>query len=239
MKGFEVLLILFLGIYSAITVSNWKKIGLGKKLFVIVSLILAVVVAWNTIADLNKQRFIDKITASFGEINDLDNATVPMIKLGMKDRGPGIILDKNGVLGINNLDLLKLFIKNDKLYIDVVIRDSNGEPILAIYENEWEKYNDSYEFNNDVRAVELVTKGERKVFFHVELIKGSARIEGVLLTENKDGIYIFDKDTTAYGAGFTIFENGRYKLLNSDIIKPLFKYPRDKYLGLRADYTSY
>ncbi len=68
----------------------------------------------------------------------------------------------------------------------MIVNDSLGKLILAIYQNTWTVYQNDDEYNYDNQAIEIVTNGDRKVYFHVELKKRIAHIEGALYTSKDD-----------------------------------------------------
>ena len=143
---------------------------------VIITIAIALSVAINTFIKNKKEDLLEKITASFGEISD--ETEVPVAKMEIDNGGSIFTLSKAGVFGIKPEfdDLFKLYVKSNKLFINAIIRDRKGDVIAAIYQNEWTWYKKGYEYNNDNNAFEIVTQGDRKVFFNVDLQKGISLI---------------------------------------------------------------
>ncbi len=70
--------------------------------------------------------------------------------------------------------ICNIYVKDSRLYVDIVIWDKNLNELAIINVNEWTVYDNDLEYNNDETGFELVTKGDRKVYFQVYLEKGSA-----------------------------------------------------------------
>ena len=161
----------------------------------------------------------------------------------MSDSATVITYPYTGVVDFGGYpNLLKLYVKNQRLVINMIIRDTSGNPIIAIYQNTWTIYQNGYEYNYDNHAIEIVTKGERKVFCSVELRKGTVHLLGAFISPPDDtlrkkglvGLYLFEEEK--YSIVAPIYHLNLY---GNEKVKPLFKYPKEKYLGVRADYTTY
>jgi hypothetical protein len=156
-------------------------------------------------------------------------------------------VNPNGVFHVPETGpLFRVYVRNAKLFVDAVIRDINGKAIAVIDGNEWTMYNEEYEYNNDETGFEIVTKGDRKVFFQIYLEGGIAHVLGMILNESGIGVK-FLQDSSALKRNYPIRDEETllFRLisgtandsLRKELYKPLdgaiFKYPRAKYFGVR------
>ncbi len=232
----------FAGIFAIFKGVKWSQSSKSKQLFIIFGIVGAIVLFWNQYNAWSQKNLIEKVNATFGDINDINNAQIPILEFGSSHSGV-TLLNKYGVFNAGFGDLLKLYVANNKLYVNTIIRDMDGKPIAVINENTWKLYNSNYEYNNNNEAFELVTKGERKVYFQVKLEKGIARVQGMLLNDMGKGVYVQSLPERKDGyESMMIIANGnlqkignlQYDIKTSTVI-PLFKYPREKYLGKKRD----
>jgi hypothetical protein len=240
MEIIQIVLSAIIGLGVSIgVIKKWKKLNWIQKSTAIIGIGLTIITAWNGIIELNKKIFLEKINSSFGDINDLDGATIPKMGLGMSDSCAIFDLDYVGVFNFKGVnDFFKLYVKNNKIFINVIVYDSIGNPVLAIFENTWTVYKNDFEYNYDDHAIELVTNGERKVFFHIELRKGIAHIEGSLFIPKNA------PDRAIGIKGINIYEGKHWSGISylhgigneNDSTKALFKYPREKYFAIRVKY---
>lgn len=182
-----------------------------------------------------KEALIERINANFGDIEDLHGATVPQMRIGNSDSGAIFILGGTGVLNFAPYGpLIKLYVKDQKLYVNTIIRNLDGKVIAAIEDNTWTLFENDFEYNDDNKtAFELVSKGDRKVFFQVELKNGLAYISGYLLNEDGIGFIFYNRQGQSGSFIFTIGDKDENKSkIPKDIFIPrIFKYPRSKYYG--------
>ena len=233
MKIFQIILVLVLSIYSIINIPKLKRKNWKTRIFTLLSLLAAFVISWNGIKDFNKQQLLEKINSSYGELVNTKESTVPMVKIG--DTKAAFIIKGTGVFNFPPYtNLFKVFVKDNRLYLNMIVRDRGGNIIAAIYENVWTMYDNSYEYNDDENAFEIVTRGDRKVFFHMELKEGAAHIEGFLFSENCYGLY-FHPSKSIIGVDGAFADQIRPGELVSITynIQRIFKYPRAKYYGIR------
>jgi hypothetical protein len=246
MNTLEKILSLILAIYTIIKASNWSELNPLDKGFFVLAIIIALVVAYNSIKQIQdenkkkkkeklkeeKELLIEKINSSFGDLNDTENAkklSVAIGKSGMRFVPNNETFTFKGFQGKE--DLFKAFIKNDKLFVNIVVRDVNGEVIAAIFENTWTIFDNNYEYNNDETAFELVSKGDRKVFLNIELFNAEIIFEGAALDDNGKGLFMYGVE--GKGTKFIPINKKEDFTLTKNKIKPLFKYPRQKYFGIR------
>lgn len=229
-QKFEIFLTLILVIYAAIEGLKWKKISPIKKGFVVLVITSALITAFVAYQEIQKEILLEKINASFGDITDSQNATFPNIAVGDNDSAAVLRVGGNGVCSFTNMpNLFKVYVKDSKLYINIVIYDEGGKPIAAVYENTWTRYNNDYEYNNDDNAFEIVREGDRQVYFHIELRNGKAFVSGFIYTVTGYGLYLYEDNKNSILQ--PLVPNLYYNPPN--IVSPLFKYPREKYMGVR------
>lgn len=223
----------FIGVAAIIGIFlkyTWKKSNWLARSAMIVGIILAALKAYNDITHRQKEKLIEKIQAKVGEIYDLYGATYPTLQFG--DSG-AILEPPSGIVDLPQKgQLMKIWVEEGKLYVYVVIWDRNGNAIAVIDRNIWTLYNEDFEYNNNETAFELVTKGDRKVYFQIRLKDGIAHFRGLLL--NKEG----------YGMNFIDWpDRGEYRSvmveispdIKRDIVdihnKRIFQYPRELFFG--------
>lgn len=244
MEIVEIIVGLILGIYAALEGKNWKLLNTKKRTMVVAACIFAVICGWNAYQKWAKDQVIEKINASFGELNDVPGATIPSIKFGFEDPAATFTAPPKtiGVFKLFGENLFSYYVKDGKLTINVVVRDTTGKPILAIYDNSWTVYNNDFEYNYDDHGIEIVTAGDRKVYFHLDFRDTAVYMEGAILFASDDsnrragkkGIYIFNSDKK--WAAVAIIDH--LVLVDYSRAKPMFKYPRQKYMGVRATLAS-
>jgi hypothetical protein len=136
-------------------------------------------------------------------------------------------------------NLFRIYVKNHKLSVFIPLKDRNGKPIATIDGNTWTIFNDEdYEFNNDDSAFEVVSKGEREVFFQIELSGGVAHLSGYIYQEKNKGICFTENMANRAGSMFIINPKTTDDMFPSQVADRLFKYPRARYSkieGIRQD----
>lgn len=233
MKILEIILVLILSIYSIVNISKWKKKNWKVRAFTLLSIITAFIVSWNAVQDFNKQQLLERINSSFGELVNTKESTIPLVKIG--DTKAGFIIKGTGVFNFPPYsNLFKVFVKNNRLYLNMIVRDRESNIVAAIHENTWTMFDNSYEYNDDENAFEIVTKGDRKVYFHMELKEGVAHLEGFLFSENGYGLYFYPSKSEIGIDGAFAYKIEPGKLISITYnIQRIFKYPREKYYGIR------
>ena len=247
------MLIYLLAIFSALIalVNSWyrykEQVGQEKKkamLIFILSLIMIVITVLVTFQQIEsdqeqklakeherlKEETEKEKAASFGHIDAIEDSYVPKVLFGdtyfnlvdyafcIPELGEKIEIQKYG----------------ENLCLKVIIRNSSGNPIAVIQDTSWTLFDKEFEYNNDCNAFELVTKGDRKVFFQVELKNGVVRLAGFILNNKGKGSYICYSD---HGQG-TMFvlasgDSTIKKILKSSKLVPIFQYPREEYHKIR------
>jgi hypothetical protein len=159
----QIIIIAILAIYAAIKGSSWKNIKWWEKVFVGLAIIGSIIVAYNGICDNRKQMLLEKINAKFGTIHDAQDSQGIIVQIG--DHGSKFIL-ADGVFSLEHLrNLFKVTAKDNKLLFSAVVVDSAGKPIAAVDDNEWTRYQDGYEYNNNDSCFEIVTQGLEEYIF--------------------------------------------------------------------------
>jgi hypothetical protein len=230
---------IFFALASAILISiggvTWKKLNKIQRISFIIGIITTLFISYNQYTKNEREKLIARIEAKIGNIEDIDGATFPEFEFD--DSGSRLVntgKDKT-FFATEEGPLIKLYVIKNKLYVTTIIRNRNGNVIAAIEDNEWEMVSDDYDYNNDDQAFELVSRGDRKVFFHVNLKDGAAQVGGFLLDKTGFGFFTF----TSYNAkgekngGMMNFIRDKDDLAAPNSIHPIFKYPRKTHLGER------
>jgi hypothetical protein len=236
MKITEILLVLIVAIYSIITANKWKDLNIFKRSFIIISILAAIIFAYNAYFSWNNEWTKEKIGTKYGEVQNQGKATTPILQIG--DNGT-TFLDFSDRL-FNSVfkefaPKLKIYVKNNKLYLTTIIRDPSGKVIAAIIDNEWEKNENvsDYDYNNDDNGFEVITVGDRNVCFQVDLKNGVAHIAGFFINEDGKGVCLANLPDTEFSI-IAIMDLNKKHFPQSKI-PAIFKYPRDRYLGMRAN----
>lgn len=154
--------------------------------------------------------------------------------LGNNDNGPSLILS-NGLLNFKPFGtLLKLNIENEKLILNVLIRNLNGKVIAVIEDNTWTIFDSEFEYNNNETTFELVTNGERKVFFQIDYRNAKAYVSGYLINDKAIGMIIYNDTNNINSSSIFIVPPKNKSDIPTDLNIPrIFKYPREKYYGVK------
>jgi hypothetical protein len=231
MKNLEITFGLIVAVLGLITAFKWKELSGLKKILSIVSMVAGTlfsgITAYNTYMD-------KKIESHYGDINSGSYTNVKMLQIGfggtrIQYAGPdGAVF----VIGKEKAPGIELFLKNGKLVINAVCRDLSGKVIAKIIQNEWTLYSNDYEYNNDDNAFELVIKGEQQAIFQIDLQKDVVHVAGLFVDESADGFFICENPKGDDALIITMDKNSPKGQFVP--IKPIFKYPRERYLGIRV-----
>lgn len=222
----------------------WKGVNWAGKIGLILAVLIPLSAArWNY-KQVQKEDLIAKINAKFGDIKDLEGAIIPRLCIGASS--VAIPIDLYGrFIRTGTGPLFRLYVKNSKLFIDIIIRNEALKPIAVIDGNEWTVYSDDYEYNNDDTGFEIVTKGDRKVYFQVYLKDGVAHVSGIVTNSEGYGLKFQFLNTfntevkhgQAWVGEMVIIkptsDTAKQKSAYSPLDCTIFKYPRGKYLGIR------
>jgi hypothetical protein len=248
MKYLEPILLCAVAILSLIiSINNWNKLTNTHRMivaFIIAALLIIAIVQITNIATNNikekeeedKQALIERVSAKFGEI-DMRNPQGRHIMMGQRDNGQVLQLSGGFIEFGPEGAVIKLDIENKKLLVNIIIRNFQGEAIAVIEDSTWTVFDDNYEYNDDDTGFELVTKGERDVFFQVFYRNDMIYLSGFLLNGKGIGTIIYNRDnnvnSTIMYLSSTIGEKGSMPKPSEIHIANLFKYPRGKYYGVR------
>jgi hypothetical protein len=232
MKTLEIIAVLVAAILTILATFKWKTLDWIGRSALIVGIVAAAIVAYNSYEKNQRDDLLEQINATYGDISDLDGATIPEVQIG-EDGTKFVLLD--GVFNFKPFGpLIKVYVKDKKLFVNTIIHQKGGEVIAAIDGNTWTTFDKNYEYNNDETAFELVTAGERKVYFQIALKNGIAHMSGILLNEKGEGIEFVNRPDLN---GSTLTPIGPYATtaILQYYIQPIFKYPRQKYYGQRVN----
>jgi hypothetical protein len=204
---------------------KWKEIKPAGRILIILLIGTAIWMAVYQYVDYNVTQRLSKIDSTTGLIKDLDNKMkgIPVMTIGNSGAKFGLT---NGIFAFEPFGkMVQLYHINNKLFVNVILFDTLNKVIAAIEGNEWEMVNKEYDYNDDETAFEVVTKGERKVVFQVELKNGVAHLSGLILNKQGLGIFFYHEPQRE-GATMRTFHESKNYNYDSIIIQKLFKYPR-------------
>jgi hypothetical protein len=237
MKAIEIILTCVAAILAGLVTYKWKSLDTLGKITLITIIIAAILIAINSYRQSKKDSLIEKINAKFGDIKDIDGAIFPKMAVGNKNAGAFYYSSNNvGVFDIEPVGpLIKIYVLNNRLFVNVIVRDLYGKAIAVIEDNTWTIFDNDFEYNNDNTAFELVSKGERIVYFQIELSNGIAYISGYLLNNKGFGFAFFNLPG---GVNKSLALVVKPDLNSTRIpqnlnIPRIFKYPRGKYYRVR------
>ena len=240
MGVFEIILaaiIVFLGLimsYKWKVLNNFKKIVLS--LIVITAIILTIVQIKNNIDEAKKEYLIQRINSKFGELI-FNSEPKPKIMIGNGENSSSIEISINNILidRKSGKPLLKVDFKGGRLLVYVLIRDLYGNVIAVIDGDTWTVFDDDYEYNDEKgKAFELVTKGERKVYFQIEYKNGNVYLSGHLFNPDGFGMVFYATEPPNGFSGLFMYRSrSQLNDLKKIHIRRIFKYPRGKHYGER------
>jgi hypothetical protein len=176
----------------------------------------------------------ESLALKIGDINDRSPANIGSYMIG--SNGPQFTnFDEYGRFGFEPfVNLFRVYVKNHKLSAFVAIKDKNGKPIATIDGNSWTIFNnEEYEFNSDDSAFEVVTKGDREVFFQIEFRGGIAHLSGYIYEAKNKGICFVYDEGSKMGEMIIILPKAtdafRDSLTPNKTADKLFKYPQSRY----------
>jgi hypothetical protein len=164
----------------------------------------------------------------------------PILKIG-DDSSAVFLPDKDGYIYFEVWNLksyFRIYTKNNSLHLTTVIRNLEGKAIASVVDNEWEKIKlaEGFDFNNDNSGFEIIEKGDRNVIFQIDLRNGVAYFSGFIIDSDGSGICLTKlAGSTIYNTAIVRVVPGTKVAYPKTHIKPLFKYPRERYLGIRND----
>jgi hypothetical protein len=232
MKTLEIILVAaatLLGIFLKMkwgNLSGWERVG------VIVASLVALTIAYNGYKKNKDEDLIKRVEAKVGEIEDPHGAKLPSIEIGQNSGTIISLTNSNVFFATNEGPLFKVMVEANKLFVYVVIRQAKDDVLAVIEKNVWTVFDNDFEYNNDDEGFELVTKGDRKVFFQIFLNKGYASLSGILMDKKGVGIALYPSIDQEGGMYSNLTVPGCVEAVYKSTPR-LFKYPRSKFLGIR------
>lgn len=182
------------------------------------------------ITEYKESKTKDLIDAKHGQFGAQKDAMHPfpfMILGGMGSFGNIHVL----TFMDNRIDPINIATKDQQIQLVAYIRDSKGDVYATLHERTWEITNpNNIEYNNDDSALEITTGG--RVVFQIFLKVDTVFVNGMICDESGNGIFCYNKMTETFGK---LTGTQRFILPFDVDIKPIFKYPRFEYLGIRND----
>ena len=223
-------------IYTLIdTVKEWNSAKRWKRIIVIVLCVAAVYVGYITYKSVQEDKTVANLTKLLFEVKDTSILNDFQVQIGTG--GPVFDMAKTTIFGIPRTPLARMFriyTLEGRLALQMVVRDGMGKPIAAIDGTDWDVYNtEDYEYNSDDNAFEIVTKGDRRVFFQIDYRNKIAHIAGAFFIKSRLGAYFYQNMNN----GSIIFypENYTFNIDEiGDVIPRIFKYPRRIYSKLEG-----
>lgn len=130
----------------------------------------------------------------------------------------------------SNLPLTFTLDQNGALMVSAKFKDYNGDIVAVIKNNEWEiNPNNYFRRNYDSRGLEVIDR-EGITKFQIEFITNDKiKIGGVFRDSTN---WLFVNDRTISGTDVRAI-NKEEIIAQSELIPDMFKYPADKYFGVR------
>lgn len=234
MKTIEILGIALLAIYGIITAAKWSELSNVGKGSVIFAVVIAILIAYNAFkaeSDADIQR---RVEAKVGEIQDNSLTHVQRIEIG--DSGTFFTLGGNGTFftsALRTKPMLQVNNNKGKIEVYAVVRDFNGKVVAVIDKNHWKVFSEEYEYNNDKNTFELVTAGERQLFFQISVNTGVVKLMGAILDPAGNGMFFCEGENGALMSPVRKEYFDPRPFPCSD--KLIFKYPREKFLGVKSN----
>ena len=118
-------LAILIPVLAVFTKGKWKDTNWAGRVGLITAILLTLVAAYSTYKKWRKDELIEKVESRFGIIDDLDGATFPKIAIGPNNDAAidwiAFVKSSHELLGYTAP--FRLYIKEDKLFIDIVVRD--------------------------------------------------------------------------------------------------------------------
>lgn len=229
----QIVIVAVAAILTAFTAYKWNELDWFGRIALIFIILAAILVAINDYRKHTKERLLERVEVKIGDMQSLKGSHIPLIRFG--NNGAAIMFPHGIPFSIDDEIPLRVYINNNRLNVYAIIRSPKGEPVAVINDNTWTLFSDEYEYNNDKSGFELVTKGERKVYFQIQ-IKHNMEVVVIGNLLHKDGFGLKIDENVENEQGGTIMRKVMEFSPEFDYqlkAKPIFKYPRGKYLGVR------
>lgn len=212
-----------------------------KWLFFILAWLAIIVPAIFSILEFRQKGKIEKIESKSGELKSFENP-IGLIVIGQRGCDTSLVakftnfFSPNSEFGFaeENRTLLKAYLRDDRLVLDAIIRDSNGKVLATITDGYWKNYCDTCEYNNDENGFELITR-DGEIIFQLDYYENVLYFAGFLGFQKGGGFYykpIFKDGQISESIGVVVGISGDYTEHGGDL-PMIFHYPREKNLGVR------
>ncbi len=243
-----IVLVVIVGIYSILNSIKWNEISKFQKLLTCISIVAAIVGGIYTWDSYLKDKEIKNINSPIGKIyaNNYSEENEPM----QFELGQFFSRNDDGSIYIPSVkkDEICFYAKisNSELFLNIVIRNEKGEIIATIDGHTWKMYKGGYDYNNDDKGFEIVTP-DKRVVFQIFLRENIVVIRGLLMFDDKSGLYIEDapkeghKNKLDLENGYTVIalpvRTEKVQFAIPTQVPKLSKYPRETNYGVR-DYNN-
>ena len=142
-------------------------------------------------------------------------------------------IEDGGKARLFNIDLL-VYVKNNQLFLNTTILDTDKKVIAVIVDNQWQvNTNKIFDKNFDDRAIEV--KDERnRVALQAEFDGEKVNLYGMFTTDSGTHIVLYPENynNPKMGAGILLITH-KPDTVSSNLIPTLFKYPSMRHKGER------
>jgi hypothetical protein len=213
-------------IYSTTEITKWGALSTWRKALTLIGVFAVLLTGYYTIKDFRKEAREGQINATFGEIKA--KKTVKTDDVLLRIRGSGANLAGTPTFNFpDSQETVQVLKYEGRLYLKANVRDGDGELIATVNGTYWKMYNDQYDYNYDDTAFEVVTP-DKRVVFQVDLMGNYVDFAGLIISEDRRGVYLWARDGRARMQKIT-----RSYVIPRNLVTPIFKYPREKFLGQR------
>jgi hypothetical protein len=226
----QIIITAAIGLIAAWKKDKWKELKPWQRILTVLSTLSILLAVWIGFTDLSKNARIARVASRFGDLSDPAGAITPLLIVG--NDGARFQLHGKPFDFQSVGPIFKHYVIEGELCVDVVVRERNGEAVATIDRNTWYVYSDKYEFNNDDNGFELVEKGDRKVYFQIQLKNGNTHVAGTLFNKNGYGYRFWNEDKRRLSAMYLITPETTDDYTFGHIPR-LFRYPREKFVGER------
>ena len=193
----------------------WKDLGNTGKTILILFLIISTSYSWYEHKQNVKK---DRYSRDFGEFNfPVESKKITMCLGGMCGASNDRVRNKIGS------DKMEAWAEDGKLNLQLTIRDVMGDIVFYVNGTDWKNLSGT-EFNHDKNGLE-VKDAKGNIIFQLEFNSADNKI-------NVFGFLFYSQDNVVWAErGKTIMNPSFDNVLNLD---PMFRYPRESYLGVRV-----
>lgn len=219
---------------TVLTAKKWKAISKFQKFIIVLGILTIIIGSYVAIKENIDSGQIKNVESKVGKI-ETDTKCLDSLYVSFNVGNDSFLTSSNGQFQIPSDPSLGSFftswIKNNELFLNIVIRNEKGEIIATIEGQTWKIYKDDYDYNNDEKGFEIVTP-DKKVVFQIFLKDTIAYIRGLIMTEKKIGFYIHE--VPSGGSLWQPVNPSKWDYeIPSDLVNRIFLYPREFHYGER------